>query len=75
MAREIALDIAMWSYAPDFSEHIAGVSNSIADTLSRKAELGSASQVPAALDNARFMSDEPRGRDWWLTKRADHIVS
>ena len=75
VAREIALDIAMGSYAPDFSEHIAGVSNSIADTLSRRTELGSAYQLPSALQHASFMTLEPRGVEWWLTKRADHIVS
>jgi hypothetical protein len=35
IAREVALDVAESCYAPDVSEHIAGLSNKTADVLSR----------------------------------------
>ena len=40
IAREMALDIGEAVYAPDISEHLPGVANIVADSLSRKFEVG-----------------------------------
>ena len=74
IAREIALDIAQCSFAPDFAEHVAGVSNTIADALSRRAEVGSDFVVPAALSSCEFHDAGSRTQEWWVTRRADDIL-
>ena len=40
IAREMALDIAEMSYSPDVINHVPGISNKAADTLSRLYEPG-----------------------------------
>ena len=75
VARELALDIAMTSFTPDFVEHVAGISNTVADTLSRKTELGHSYRLPVILTNCEFTNSGTRLREWWVTKRADDILS
>ena len=74
VAREIALDIANCSFTPDFSEHIAGVSNSIADVLSRRKELGDQFKLPSMLEECEYSEPGVRTEEWWLTRRADDIL-
>ena len=71
VARELALDLSQISYSPDFVEHIPGVTNGIADALSRMAERGSDFQLPAFLSNARYDIAPERDKMWWRTRRAD----
>ena len=71
VARELALDLSQMSYSPDFIEHIPGVTNGIADALSRMAERGSDFQLPAFLSNARYDIAPERDKMWWRTRRAD----
>ena len=70
VARELALDLSQCSYAPDFIEHVPGVANSVADALSRMAEVDSKFQLPVMLTNARFDHPPARKAGWWRTKRA-----
>ena len=75
IARELALEVSMSSFTPDFAEHVAGISNTIADTLSRRQELGSSYRLPTALIDAEYMAPERRNEEWWLTKRADAVLA
>jgi hypothetical protein len=49
IARELALDIAEAVYGPDVSEHIPGIANVTADTLSRRYEPGFEWTLPLSL--------------------------
>jgi len=54
IAREIALLVAESSFMPDIGEHVPGIANIIADTLSRKYDPTVKDwQLPTALANAR----------------------
>ena len=70
VARELALDLSQCSYSPDFIEHIPGVSNGIADSLSHMAEQGSDFQLPTFLSNARCDIPPVRDEKWWRARRA-----
>ena len=71
VAREIALIMARCTYMPDFVEHIPGVSNTVADTLSRKSELGKKFRLPPILATAVETHPQQRNQGWWITRRAD----
>ena len=51
VAREFDLAISLGSYLPDFVQHIPGVSNTLADILSRKFEFTDFTQ-PSSLEPA-----------------------
>ena len=68
IAREIALDLASASYAIDIVQHISGVSNSVADMLSRKFQDGKKYEIPIMLREAKEVCPPPRLSEWWLTK-------
>ena len=70
IAREIALDLSQCSFAPDFVEHVPGISNQVADALSRMSESGSSFCLPTLLMNARYDSPPIRDHTWWRTRRA-----
>ena len=70
IARELALDLSQCSYSPDFIEHVPGVANSVADALSRMAEVNSSFQLPTMLSTTRFDAPPDRSATWWRTKRA-----
>ena len=70
VAREIALEISQCAYAPDLVEHVPGITNVIADLLSRHSELGEKFQLPESLSQARFIAPPLRDSRWWRTKRA-----
>ena len=70
VARELALDLSQCSYSPDFIEHVPGISNGVADALSRMAEVNSSFQLPTMLSTTRFDAAPHRNSAWWRTKRA-----
>ena len=65
IARELALDVASASYAPDVTVHLPGLSNTAADALSRKHDPGKRFVLPAYLANCPEMEVAPRLRSWW----------
>ena len=66
IARELALDIAHACYVPEVVEHIPGISNIPADSLSRKFDPEHASfTIPAILANIEPDVISPRGSKWW----------
>ena len=67
VARELALDIAASSYAPDFVQHVHGVSNTIADILSRKTDPEKSFKLPVLLRYAQEIEAPARPQNWWLT--------
>ena len=71
VAREIALVIASGAYPPDFAEHIPGITNKVADELSRFTELGSSFVLLDCLNDAKYIKPHIRDDSWWKTKRAD----
>ena len=68
VARELALDLADATYALDFAQHVAGITNGIADSLSRKHQPGKRYQVPEFLCDACEIVAQPRNLKWWRTK-------
>ena len=68
IAREMALDLSRASYAIDFFQHIAGISNGVADVLSRKHQKGKTYQLPSILQYAEEVHPPTRNLEWWLTK-------
>ena len=70
VARELSLVISSGSFSPNFAEHLPGVSNTVADTLSRKSELGVSFKLPSILEGVEETVPDERDQDWWLTQRA-----
>ena len=70
IARELALDLAEEVYRPHVGSHVAGVSNTIADALSRQFAPGGGPEVPEALRKARSVLVAQRDRGWWRTLSA-----
>ena len=68
LARELALDLADATYALDFAQHVAGITNGIADSLSRKHQPGKRYTVPEFLCDAGEIVAQPRNLKWWRTK-------
>ena len=67
IARELALDIAEALYEPQVCSHIPGISNLIADHLSRMRALGR-QDLPAPLRHARRRRLPARlVGSWWRT--------
>ena len=69
VARELALDLSDASYSLDFAQHVAGVTNGIADALSRKMQPGKSFSLPHLLKDGLFDITPVRNRLWWRTKR------
>ena len=65
IAREIALDVAASSYAPDEVRHLPGIANKAADYLSRIYDSSSTLAPPTYLPPDRYHSCKARGEDWW----------
>ena len=67
---ELSLVTAALNYELDIStEHIPGVDNTWADSLSRLAEPGANASVPEVLLPLACTSAPPRGAAWWITER------
>ena len=67
IARELALDISSSKYAPDFVQHIPGVTNMVADALSRKWQDGKDYLLPSILHYAQEVTPTTRTSKWWRT--------
>ena len=65
IAQEYALDIAEGAYTPDKVEHIAGVTNMVADQLSRRTDPHYAATcfIPRFLAHAKQVTPPVRGGD------------
>ena len=70
VARELALDLADATYALDFAQHVAGITNGIADSLSRKHQPGKHYTVPEFLFDACEIVAQPGGLNRWRTKKS-----
>ena len=68
VARELALDLASSTYDVDFAQHVAGITNGIADTLSRKHQAGKVFVLPPFLNESREVRAPSRGKSWSRTK-------
>ena len=68
LARELALDLAEGVYQPDIAAvHIGGVTNKLADWLSREAAPGGTGDRPAVLQQSSETVILPRPRSWYRT--------
>ena len=69
VARELALDLADGTFAPDVVEHVPGVANVIPDVLSRRLDPAYADswQLPQALRNMKEAKCPDRDAQWWRT--------
>ena len=68
LARELALDLAEGVYQPDIAAlHIGGVTNKLADWLSREAAHGETGDGPAVLQQSSETVILPRPRSWYRT--------
>ena len=68
VARELALDLADATYALDFAQHVAGVTNGIADILSRRLQPGKTFALPHFLHLAKEVLPPARNCEWWRTR-------
>ena len=68
IARELALDLASASYAIDLVQHIVGLSNGVADALSRKFQDGKNFKVPHILRLASEVLPPSRPHSWWKSQ-------
>ena len=68
VARELALDLSEASYAIDLVQHVAGVTNGVADVLSRRYQVGKHFVLPTLLQNASETLPPCRDDSWWRTK-------
>ena len=68
LAREMALDLAEGAYKPDIAAvHIVGVTNKLADLLSREAAPGGTGDRPLVLHQSSETVILPRPRSWYRT--------
>ena len=67
IARELALLYSRAAHEPRVFEHVPGISNSIADTLSRLCEPGVPPKLPPQLANATRTGTPSRSRSWYKT--------
>jgi hypothetical protein len=67
LAREMALDIAEGLYVPNVVEHIPGVTNVVADLLSRKFQPGKTYEMHSLLSSAVEVFPGKRDHSWWRT--------
>ena len=67
IAREAALLIAAASFKPVVAEHLPGITNVLADGLSRRWQPGKNWVLPAALQSAKAVSPPQRPRSWYRT--------
>ena len=77
IAREYALDVGKSEYEPELIQHIAGVTNVIADLLSRRTDPQKSDgwTVTAFLAHAKQWVPPPRVRSWWKTLATPGVAS
>ena len=67
IARELALDFASATYAPDIIQHSPGIMNSSSDALSRRFEPGKNYVIPHILRSCTEVFPQPRDSKFWKT--------
>lgn len=65
IAREFALDLGSAIYQPDVVQHLPGISNILADQLSRRFEPGKKFTLHPSLMNARAIVPPQRTKSWY----------
>ena len=77
VAREYALELAEGSFEPTLVQHIPGITNVVADLLSRKTDPKHASswKLPQFLVNATETKIPQRGFDWWRARLAPGVAT
>ncbi len=71
LAKELALDLAETPYHPHMAAHTPGVTNKVADHLSRAFDKSiSGWQLPAELSEIRRAYPDNRVATWWKFLRA-----
>ena len=67
IAREYALDIADGVHEPDLVQHLPGICNVVADSLSRRTDPAYAKTwtLPTFLVNAKHVHPPTRDNKWW----------
>ena len=75
IAREISLDVADAIYEPQVASHVPGISNIIADTLSRRYDPGKADnwKLPSELDDSTQGHPAKRTTKWWRSVDASRL--
>ena len=71
IGREMALDIADAIYEPDIVQHIPGLTNLLADCLSRRFDSNASFTLPTALKCAKEVHPERRAQGWWRSLADD----
>ena len=71
VAREIALDVAAASYAPDIVEHLPGVANTGSDTLSRLHSPDKSYNIPDYLKDIMAEPAPMRVDSWYKALSAE----
>ncbi len=74
IAREVALTLGQCLFMPSVYSHTPGLSNIIADELSRRYQPGACFTLPRALQGARQDTPPKRPPDWWLSLRPPSAV-
>ena len=67
IAREFALDLGTAAFRPEVVQHVPGISNVVADQLSRRFEPGRKFELHPSLLKARAIIPPPRSKTWWKT--------
>ena len=69
IARELALTLGAGCWKPKLASHIPGISNILADWLSRRSAPGSSTteKMPPQLVEARRVPAPLRDQNWWKT--------
>ena len=69
IARELALDLARSPYFPDTLEHLPGIANVLADSLSRRLDPGKQPwSLPPALAHVTPSTLPNRDSAWWRVR-------
>ena len=67
IARELALTLSSANFYPSVGEHVPGIANVLADTLSRRFQLGKPSKLPERFTGVEETELPARGREFYRT--------
>ena len=65
VAREFALDLGTATFKPEVVQHLPGIANVVADSLSRKYEPGKEYKLHPCLQSSKEVKPPPRPLSWW----------
>ena len=71
VAREIALELGDSSFSPQILDHVPGVANKLADTLSRKYQPGVKYKTPQVLQGVEEVTPPVRDKAYYITLSRD----